>query len=161
MELERTGGGAMAAEKLTGRELDAQLERRLWGREVYWDEAMTERDPATGKDVALLKYVNGDSTVPRYSDPRHGWQYIPSVVERLREVGVFPDFRHILWEILDSVRVEDLTTGQVRTERSSDPELSLGVLLTHDGPSLICRAALEATTERNAPTPPIQQGGQA
>ncbi len=161
MELERGSGGAMAAKEMTGRELDAQLERRLWGREVYWDEAMHERDPATEKDVALLKYVGGDSSVPRYSDPRHGWQYIPSVVERVREVGAFPGFRHILWEILDSVRVEDLTTGQVRTERSSDPELSLGVLLTQDGLSLICRAALEATTERNAPTPPTQQGGQA
>lgn len=111
-------------EQLTRRELDAEIERVMFG----WDEIGWNQEQPDGDSIR--------PTPRRFSDPREGWQYLPLILERLRELELVEEFvRELAILSRDSVR---------RWKAGKYGEWELFGMLFGDtpGPELSCRAAL-------------------
>ncbi|MDP9352117.1 MAG: hypothetical protein M3P51_11320 [Chloroflexota bacterium] len=113
-------------EQLTGRDLDAEIERVVFGRDVIgWNQEQPDGDPIR-------------PTPRRFSDPGEGWQYLPLILERLRELELVEEFVREL---------SILARGSVRRWKVGKyGEWELYGMLFGDtpGPELSCRAALAA-----------------
>lgn len=96
-------------QELTGRELDAAVERYVFGRDV-----------------------GEDGNCPQYSDPTAGWQYVPLIVQRIRQLRADRKFVSALSGSLNRTLIDPLYAGL------------FDLFFIQDLPDLVCQAAIEA-----------------
>ncbi len=124
------------------RQLDAEIEQILFGRDVQWSEGAPQSRP-NGAEGSEWCHV------ARYSDPVEGWRHVPVLLGRLWELGLEGWFVRRLLPRLASDFEHDEDADTSTLVGTVVKELLFGSVSTGEKPpEMACRAALEATKAR-------------